>query len=82
VSWTWVTAIGVQPYLLVLICNSPSGIYHFLSFFLYYFLFFAVLGFELKAYTLSHSISPFCVKYFEIGSHKLFAWAGFETQPS
>jgi hypothetical protein len=33
---------------------------------------FAVLGFELRAYTLSHSTSLFCVCY------ELFAQAGFE----
>jgi hypothetical protein len=42
-------------------------------------LFFVVLGFELRAYTLSHSTSLiFVVGIFEIGSHKLFAQAGFE----
>jgi hypothetical protein len=42
-------------------------------------LFFAVLVFELRAYTLSYSTSPFFVLgIFEIGSHELFAWAGFE----
>jgi hypothetical protein len=37
-------------------------------------LFFAVLGFELKDYTLSHSTSPFCVMgfFFEIGSLEVF----------
>jgi hypothetical protein len=40
-----------------------------------------VLGFELRAYTLSHSTSPFFVMDFsKIGSHELFAWAGFELQ--
>jgi hypothetical protein len=34
-----------------------------------------------QAYTLSHSTSPFfCDGFFEIGSHKLFVLAGFETQ--
>jgi hypothetical protein len=38
-----------------------------------------VLGFELRAYTLSHSTSPFFVKgFFEIGSPELFVQAGFE----
>jgi hypothetical protein len=33
----------------------------------------AVLGFELRAYTLSYSASPFLVMvFFEIGSHELF----------
>jgi hypothetical protein len=32
-----------------------------------------VLGLELRAYTLSHSTSPFFVMgFFEIGSHELF----------
>jgi hypothetical protein len=31
---------------------------------------------------LSHSTSPFCVGYFQIGSHKLFAQTGFEPQSS
>jgi hypothetical protein len=31
---------------------------------IYLFFFFAVLGFELRAYTLSHSISPFFVMGF------------------
>jgi hypothetical protein len=49
---------------------------------IFFFFFFAVLGFELKAYTLSHSTSPFffflVMSFFEIGSHKLFFRAGFE----
>jgi hypothetical protein len=41
--------------------------------------FFVVLDFELRAYTLSHSTSPFFVMaFFEIGFHELFAWAGLE----
>jgi hypothetical protein len=41
--------------------------------------FLVVLGFELRAYTLSHSTSPvFVMGFFEIGSHRLFTWAGFE----
>jgi hypothetical protein len=40
-----------------------------------------VLGFELRAYTLS--LQPllqlfFVMGFFKIGSQKLFAWAGFE----
>jgi hypothetical protein len=32
---------------------------------------------------LSHSISPFLWQFFfEIGSHKPFVWAGFESQSS
>jgi hypothetical protein len=42
-----------------------------------------VLGFELKACTLSHFTSPaFVIGIFEIGSQELFAWAGFEPQSS
>jgi hypothetical protein len=47
------------------------------------FFFFSVLGFELRAYTLRHSISPFFVmNFFEIGSRKLFSLVGFEPQSS
>jgi hypothetical protein len=39
----------------------------------------AVLGLELRAYTLSHSTSPFFVmRFFKIGSLELFTPAGFE----
>jgi hypothetical protein len=38
------------------------------------FIFFAVLGLELRAYSLSHSTSPFLV----IGSLALFAQVGFK----
>jgi hypothetical protein len=37
---------------------------------------FPVLGFELRAYTLRHSTSPFLMGFFKIGSHQLFAGAG------
>jgi hypothetical protein len=44
-----------------------------------YFILFAVLGFELTAYNLSHSTSPvFVMGFFEIESLKLFAWVGFK----
>jgi hypothetical protein len=44
---------------------------------------FAVLGFELRAFTLSHSTSPiFVMDFFEIGSRELFARAGFEPRSS
>jgi hypothetical protein len=43
------------------------------------FLFLAVLGFEIRAYTVSHSTSHFfVVGFLKIGFHKLFAQAGFE----
>jgi hypothetical protein len=48
-------------------------------------LFIVVLGFEQRAYTLSHSTSPlpFFVKgFFEIGSFTLFAWGGFKLRAS
>jgi hypothetical protein len=56
----------------------------FLSGYYYYFIYFAVLGLELRAFTLSHATSPiFCDRvFFEIGSCKLFAWAGFEPHSS
>jgi hypothetical protein len=38
-----------------------------------------VPGLEFKAYTFSHSTSPFFViSFFKIGFHKLFPEAGFE----
>jgi hypothetical protein len=40
-----------------------------------FFFFFVVLGFELRAYTLSHSTSPF-LYFLEIGSYEVFAQAG------
>jgi hypothetical protein len=48
---------------------------------IYLFTYLAVLGFELRAYTLSHISPPFFVMgFFEIGSPELFARAGFEPQ--
>jgi hypothetical protein len=48
-----------------------------------FFFFFAVLEFELRAYSLSHCTSPFIVMgFFEIESLELFAWAGFEPRSS
>jgi hypothetical protein len=44
----------------------------------FFFFFFAVLGFELRAYTLRHSTSSFYNEIFEIGSCELFTQAGFE----
>jgi hypothetical protein len=42
-----------------------------------------LLVFELRAYTLSQFSSPiFVMGFFEIGSHKLFAQAGFEPRSS
>jgi hypothetical protein len=40
--------------------------------------FFAVLWFELRTVTLSHLPAFFSKGFFEVGSHKVFAWAGFE----
>jgi hypothetical protein len=49
----------------------------------FFFFLFAVLGLDLWAFTLNHSTSPiFVVGIFEIGSHELFAQAGFEPQSS
>jgi hypothetical protein len=46
---------------------------------LIFFFFFAVLGFGLRAYILSHSTSHFFVKvFFEVVSRELFAQASFE----
>jgi hypothetical protein len=42
------------------------------------FFFFAVLGLELRAYTLSNSTRLSVLGIFEIGACELFAWAGFE----
>jgi hypothetical protein len=44
----------------------------------YYYYIFAVLVFEVRAYTLSHSTSPFYGMVFKTVSGKLFAQAGFE----
>jgi hypothetical protein len=42
------------------------------------FFFFLVLRLEIRAFTLSYSTSLIFVKgFFEIGSHELFAQAGF-----
>jgi uncharacterized membrane protein YgdD (TMEM256/DUF423 family) len=40
--------------------------------------FFLFCGTELRAYTLSHSTSPFFMGFSEIGSCKLFAQTGFK----
>jgi hypothetical protein len=45
-------------------------------------IFFAVPRLELRAYTLATPPALFVLDIFEIGSCKLFAWAGFEPQPS
>jgi hypothetical protein len=42
----------------------------------------AILGLELRAFTLSHSTSPFCEGFFKIGSHELFAQVGLEPSSS
>jgi hypothetical protein len=44
--------------------------------------FFVMLGFEQRAFPLSHSPSLFVMAFFEIGSSELFALAGFELLPS
>jgi hypothetical protein len=43
---------------------------------------FAVLGLELRAFTLSHSPALFVIGIFKIGSHELFAKAGFKPRSS
>jgi hypothetical protein len=56
---------------------KKKEVYSFL--FVCLFVCFVVLGFELRAYTLSHSTSLlFVMGVFQIGSHELFAWVGFE----
>jgi hypothetical protein len=52
------------------ISESDSWFHMLSSLFLFFFS--AVLGIELRTYTLSYSTSC-CVGYFEIGSHELFA---------
>jgi hypothetical protein len=53
------------------------------SFLMFFFFFFAVLGLELRAFTLSHSTSPIFVKGFSReGFAELFAQAGFEPRSS
>jgi hypothetical protein len=44
----------------------------------FFLIFLAVLEFELRAFTLSHSYV--CEGFFEIGSLELFPWAGLELQ--
>jgi hypothetical protein len=66
-------------------CQSSSD-FHFLfksnggfftqnSCYFYLFIIFAELRFEPRAYTLSHSTSPFCDGFFfKVGYQELFAW--------
>jgi hypothetical protein len=62
----------------ILVYYITGVLYHIKELF-----FFKELGFELRAYTLNHSTSPFFViGFFEIGSHKLFAQDGFKPQSS
>jgi hypothetical protein len=53
------------------------GFHCFLSFFF----FFAVLGLEPRAYTLSHSTALCCDGFFDIGSQELFAQAASNLNP-
>jgi hypothetical protein len=56
---------------------------NFLDLDTFFFPFFAVWELELKAYTLSHSTSPFFVLgFFKIGSRELLAQAGSELRSS
>jgi hypothetical protein len=52
--------------------------------FLGFFFFFVVLGFEVRAYTLCYSTSPFLrfFFFFELGSQELFVQADFEPRSS
>jgi hypothetical protein len=43
---------------------------------------FGVLALELRAFTFPLYQSCLVMGFFEIGSHKLFAWAGFEPRSS
>jgi hypothetical protein len=53
----------------VQLCGEQSLLFFFGNGFIYLFIF-VVLGLELRAFTLSHSTSPFfCWIFFEIGSH-------------
>jgi hypothetical protein len=45
-------------------------------------IFFAVLGFELRAYALSHSNQPFLCVVFFFFFFEVFVWADFELQSS
>jgi hypothetical protein len=49
---------------------------------LLFFIYIAVLGLELRGYTLSHPPVLFVMIFFEIGSLELFAQAGFEPKSS
>jgi hypothetical protein len=49
---------------------------------LIYLFIFAVVGLELRPFTLSHSTIPIFVKGFLIGFCKLFARAGFDPESS
>jgi hypothetical protein len=63
--------------MLVLYCLN-----YFTSPFFVIFFFFVVVGFELRAYTLSHSASPFLMMtFFEIGFLELFAWLALNRNP-
>jgi hypothetical protein len=44
--------------------------------FLLFIVFFVVLGLKLRAFTLSHSASPFVMGIIKIGSCEQFSWAG------
>jgi hypothetical protein len=50
--------------------------------FLFFFFFPVVLGFELRAYTLSHSTSPFCDGFFQDRVSPTISLAEFELQSS
>jgi hypothetical protein len=65
---SWISLLQVLSLL------SKSSVFSF-------FLFVEVLGLELRAYTLSHSTSPFpffCDDFLKIGFHELSAQTGFE----
>jgi hypothetical protein len=56
---------------------------HMCILYFFFFFFFALLGLELRAFTLSHSTNPIFVKGFQDRvSQELFTWAGLEPWSS
>jgi hypothetical protein len=70
-SSTRLLSVGIFLSLCVCVCMCFALVFFFLVV--------VVQGFEFRAFILNHSTSPIFVKgFFEIGSCKLFARAGFE----
>jgi hypothetical protein len=55
--------------------SHQARLFYFIYSFIFLFFSFVVQGLELRAYTLSHTTSSFCVSIFETGSCELFAQA-------